>query len=125
MNTFNLIYNKLIEIEKNNENFSLTEKTLLITVKNSTTTIDLNKITNVRITKCRVLFFNYLLVIFILIFYFFLNTFTEIISTLPFSANAMCMIAISSSLFVKKYSHSVLINTIDLNYLKVKISTNC
>ncbi|MCW2120305.1 hypothetical protein M2326_002623 [Flavobacterium sp. 7A] len=123
VNNINLMYNKLIEIEKNNKEFSLTEKTLVITAKISTTTIDLNKITNVRITKCRSLLINYLLGFLILLFYYFLESFIENYSTLLLLLKTIFLIAFVGSFNIKNYSYSVLINTINLNYVKVKINT--
>ncbi|AWG23068.1 hypothetical protein FFWV33_16825 [Flavobacterium faecale] len=123
VNNINLMYNKLIEIEKNNKEFSLTEKTLVITAKISTTTIALNKITNVRITKCRSLLINYLLGFLILLFYYFLESFIENYSTLLLLLKTIFLIAFVGSFNIKNYSYSVLINTINLNYVKVKINT--
>ena len=121
MNTTSSHFNKLSYIVSRDQNFFLTEKTLTIIEKNNTTKIDLNKITNVRIIKRRELFINYFLVILISIFYCFLNRLMENNFIFRLVLNSIVFISILASFSIKKYSLSILINTVDLNFKKFKM----
>jgi hypothetical protein len=112
-------YDELLAITKNHQKFSLTEKELTVTEKNSISKIDLNSISNVRIIKCRELFINYFLVVLILMGAHFLSRLVEN----NFVLNSIILIAILASFSIKKYSHTVLINTNNLNFKKFKIVT--
>lgn len=116
-------YNEeLIGITKNNQNFSLTENTLTVTEKNNITTIDLSKISAIRITKHRVLFINYFFVFLILISFHSFEKFIDINYVSHSLLDVIEIITIFVSFTIKKYFHSVLINTTDLNFKKFKIN---
>jgi hypothetical protein len=114
-------YNELATIAANNINFSLKEKKLIVTDKNSTIEINLIYISNVRIIKDRSLFINYLCVLITFFSYQFLNKLLSNNFTADFFLKLLLLAAILLSLSVKKYSYSVLINTTDLSFYKFKI----
>lgn len=121
MNEINPFYCEMVAFAKNNKvKFSLTEKTLIVKENNKTIKLDLNKITNVRIIKHRELSINYMLVILILLLYHFLNKSIEGNFISNFLLNSIASSLILTSLYVKKYTYSVLINTINLNFIKLK-----
>ncbi|WP_338647687.1 hypothetical protein V5J73_03590 [Flavobacterium sp. KS-LB2] len=113
---------ELIDITKKNQNFSLTENTLTVTEKNNITTIALNKISSVRITKHRVLYINYFCVILIIITFHTFEKFIDVTYASLFILNVIKLIAIFISFTIKKYMHAVLINTTDLNFKRFKIN---
>lgn len=113
---------ELIGITKKNLNFSLTENSLIVIEKNNTTTIDLSKISAVRITKHRILYINYFFVVLILISFYTFENFIDMSYSSHFILNIFKLIAILVSFTIKKYFHSVLINTTDLNFKTFKIN---
>jgi len=114
-------YNQFVDIAKSNPKFFVTTQTLIVTENNKLTQINLNRITKVRIIKQRELFANYFLIIMIAIIFHFSNE----ILTNNFSSQlivySIALTAILASLRIKIYTHSVLINMMDLSFIKLKI----
>jgi hypothetical protein len=121
MNTNNSNHAKLLNVALNNNNFSLTEKFLIISEKNNNIKIDLDRISNVRIEKHRVLLINYFFIFLILLSYYLLDKLLASNITFHFILNLVLFTTILFSLRIKKYSHSILINTSDLNFNKFMI----
>ena len=121
MNTKNSNHAKLLNIVLNNNTFSLTEKFLNILEKNNNIKIDLDSISNVRVEKHRVLLINYFFIFLILLSYYLLGKLLASNITFHFTLNLVLFTTILFSLRIKKYSHSVLINTSNLNFNKFMI----
>lgn len=111
----------ITELIRNNEKFSLTDRTLTVVEKNNSTTIDLDKISGIRITKYRVLYINYCIAILIIMTCNIFEKFINFEYITHFMFNFVKVILIIFSLGIKKYSYKVLINTVDLNFKSFKI----
>ena len=113
---------KLAVYTKEIENCSIDGNSFFVEEKMKKYKIDLNRISNVRIIKTRELFVNYIFLIAILLLVFFFNNFVNNSFYLPFILYLSCLLAIIASFRVKIYRHYLLINTIDLSFVKVNIN---
>jgi hypothetical protein len=113
---------KLKYIVEQDSNYNLTKNTLRVNFENTTITVDVRKISNVRINKRRSLVVNYLIIISILGAYLLIDKFIFFDATLHFALNLVTGICIFAALFVSKYSYRLLINNKDFSYNNFKLS---
>ena len=103
------------------ENCSFDGTSLFLHENNKSYKIDSSSISDVRIMKSRVLFLNYFFVVILSLLLF---IFSDSISN-SFSNQVIvfmvCLITVIASLKVKIYKHELLINTTDLNFVKVTV----
>jgi hypothetical protein len=113
---------KLKYIAEQDKNYNLIQNTLIVKFKNTTISVDVHEISNVRINKRRSLVVNYLIIISILGAYLLIDKFIFFDATLDFALNVVTGICIFAALFVSKYSYRLLINNKDFSYNNFKLS---
>jgi hypothetical protein len=113
---------KLKYIAEQDKNYNLIQNTLIVKFKNTTISVDVHEISNVRIKKRRSLVVNYLIIISILAAYLLIDKFIIFDKILHFVLNVVTGICIFAALFVSKYSYRLLINKKDYSYNNFKLS---
>jgi len=113
---------KLLYIVERDKNYYLSQNTLNINLENTSLTIEVSKITNVRINKIRNLTINYFIITLISGAYFLINRMFFFDAIFNLLLNVVTVICIFSALFVSRYSYEVLINYKGFNYNNFKLS---
>lgn len=107
---------KLRFIAEHDKNFYLTENTFNAGFKNAFMSIDLSRISNVRIKKTRSLVVNYILIFSILLAFLVVNSLFIFAPLLHFILNITTIICVFATVFVSKYSYILLINYKNLSF---------
>lgn len=112
---------KILYIVERDKNYCLTKNTLRVHLENTLVSIEVSKISNVRIKKRRSLVINYFIIISILGVYLFITRILFLDAVMHLVLNIVTLICVFSALFVSRYSYEVLINYKDFSYNNFKL----
>lgn len=115
-------YTELKIICDETQNISIFDNDLLISEKEITRKININKISSVRLIKTRVLFINYLFVSLVFLTCYISKGLIAINDNYSVALYSILISIGIFSIFLKKYNYSLVINTNDLNFKKIRIN---
>lgn len=113
---------KLLYIVERDKNYCLSQNILNINLENTSLSIAVSNIANVRIKKRRDLTINYFIIISILGVYLLINRMLFFDAIIDLLVNVVTIICVFLALFVSRYSYEVLINYKGFNYSNFKLA---